>query len=120
MASKEELYVSVSPEEYKLAKLNILTSQADLLTTLKHMHSLKVLARQKHDLKIRLSRLFEKVLSDVDSIKEKMPLPKLPKSVQKEIEPEIFAEKTKTDSVKHDEIDKELKAIQEKLRELNV
>ncbi len=116
MASKEELFVSVSPEAYRLNKSNVLMSQADLLATLKRLHNLKVLARQKQDLKNRLHKLFSIVSSDIEALQNKMPTPKIPKSIQKDEEVE---EKTKESFAKRDEIEDELKAIQEKLRELN-
>ena len=114
MASKEELYISFSPESYKINKSNLLMSQADLLATLKKLHHLKILARQKQDLKKKLYQLFTSTLSEIDSIQDKMPTPKLPKTVQKPEEPKI-----KESFTKRDDIEDELKAIQEKLRELN-
>ena len=114
MATKEELYVSFSPESYKLNKSNILQSQADLLSTLKRLHHLKILARQKQDLKKKLYKLFTSTLSEIDSIQDNMPTPKVPKTVQKSEEPKI-----KESFTKRDDIEDELKAIQEKLRELN-
>ena len=116
MASKEELFVSIPPEVYRTNKSNILMSQADLLTTLKRLHNLKVLARQKQDLKKRLHKLFEMVSSEVDSIQNKMPTPKVPKSIHLEEEP---TPKIKESFAKRDDIEDELKLIQEKLRELN-
>ena len=83
MATKEELYVSFSPDSYKSNKSNLLMSQADLLTTLKRLHHLKILARQKQDLKKKLHKLFSSTLSEVDSIQDHMPTPKIPKTVQK-------------------------------------
>jgi len=116
MASKEELFVSFSPKAYRLNKSNILMSQADLLTTLKRLHNLKVLARQKQDQKKRLHKLFSMVLSDIDSIQDKMPTPKVPKSIQKVEEPKT---KIKESFAKRDDIEDELKLIQEKLQQLN-
>ena len=90
-------------------------SQADLLTTLKRLHNLKVLARQKHDLKKRLHKLFTMISSDIDSIQDKMPTPKVPKSIH----PEEEIKEPKQSFAKRDDIEDELKLIQEKLRELN-
>ena len=78
-------------------------SQADLLTTLKRLHHLKILARQKQDLKKKLYKLFASTLSEIDSVQGNMPTPKVPKVVK----------------TKRDDIEDELLAIQEKLRELN-
>ena len=114
MASKEELYISIPPEDYRETKSNILTGQTDLLRTLKRLHNLKVLARQKNDLKKRLYKLLSSTLSHIDSIQEEVPTTKLPKSIQKE-EPS----KLKGSFSKQEEIENELILIQEKLRELN-
>jgi hypothetical protein len=118
MASKEDLYVSIQPEPYRVSKLNVLTGQADLLNSLKHLQNLKVLARQKRDLKLSLHRNISTVLTMIESIKSKFPevkSPKLPK-VEKT---EVVEVKKKVDYSKHDEIDDELMRINEKLRQLN-
>lgn len=114
MASKEELYVSIDPEDYRKAKSNVLTGQADLLITLKRLHNLKVLARQKTDLKKRLHKILSSTLSYIDLIQEEVPTTKLPKSIQKE-EPS----KLKESFSKQEKIENELMLIQQKLRELN-
>jgi hypothetical protein len=115
MATKEELYVSFSPEDYREGKSNVLMAQAELLGTLKRLHKLKVLARQRIDLKKRLHRLFASTISEIDSIQEKVPTPKIPKTVQHTEEPEI---KKETFS-KRDDIEDELVLINQKIRELN-
>ena len=116
MATKEELYVSISPEIYKKNKSNILMNQADLLKTLKHLHNLTILARQKRDLKIRLHKLFEIVISEIDLVQDKIPTPRVPKAVSKKDEPE---EKEKKSFSRRKDIEEELKLIQSKLIELN-
>jgi len=117
MADKDELYFSITQDKYRENKSALLSSQADLLKALKHLHGLRVLARQKADLKVRLHKLFESALKNTEILQGKMPTPKVPKSVHKEEpkeeEPEVFS------SVKRDDIEDELRAIQEKLRELN-
>ena len=116
MVTKEELFISISPETYRLNKSSILMSEADLLGTLKRIHNLKVLARQKQDLKKRLHKLFSIILSETESIQDKTPTPKVPKSIQKT---EKTEEKIKESFPKRDDIEDELRLIQEKLRELN-
>ena len=116
MASKEELYVSIDPDNYRKDKSQLLNSQADLLNILKRLHNLKVLARQKHDLKIRLSKLLNSTLSEIDNLQDKMPTPKIPKSVREE---EPKKEEKKRDFSRRDDIEEELKQIQEKLMQLN-
>ena len=116
MATKEEIYVSISQDSYRENKSNVLMSKADLLETMKRLHNLKVLARQKQDLKRKLHKILSSTLSDINSIQEKIPTPKIPKTIKKEIVEEI---KTKQSLSKRDGIEDELKSIQEKLRELN-
>ena len=116
MASKEELFVSISPKNYRQNKSNILKSQADLLQILKRFHTLKVLARQKHDYKKKLSKLLSSTTSELDSIQSKIPTPSIPKTIQKQ---ETKTTTPKETFPKRDDIEEELKLIQEKLRELN-
>ena len=113
---KEELYVSVAPEIYRKSKSNVLLNQVDLLQTLKRLHNLKILSNQKYDLKEQLHGLLTSTLSQIDSIQEKMPTPKMPKTIQKHEEIKI---KQQIPLSKRDEIEDELKLIQAKLQELN-
>jgi len=117
MASKEDLYISIEPTYYKLAKSNLLNSQANLLKILKHFQNLKVLARQKEDLKKRLYKQSDSVISEIRILRDKIPSAKLPKGIEKKEgdSKEIIQEGL----TKKDSIEKELMAIQEKLRELN-
>ena len=116
MASKEELFVSIAPSTYMGNKSNILKNQADLLQSLRRLHNLKVLTRQKNDLKIRLNKLMSLAMLEIDSIQGRMPTPKIPKAIQK-YEPQ---ETKPTESFYvRNEIENELKQIQEKLRQLN-
>ena len=116
MASKEELFISIGPDAYRETKSNILSSQADLLTTLKRLHNLKVLVRQKNDLKKRLQKLLSSTLREIDLTQDNIPTSKIPASVkEKEEEPKEIKESFS----KRDDIEDELKLIQEKLRELN-
>ncbi|MBU2576731.1 MAG: hypothetical protein KKF50_03335 [Nanoarchaeota archaeon] len=119
MASEEELYVSINPDIYRANKLNILINQSDLLSTLKRLQNLKVLARQKDDLKRKIRRHLTAILNSIDAIQKGIPTPKIPKVVEKrnaEIEP---PEEVQEQFTKRAEIEEELMAIQEKLRELN-
>jgi hypothetical protein len=116
MATKDEIYISLSPETYRQNKSQILKSQADLLNTLKHLHNLKVIAKQKAELKIRLDKLLSGVIKHLDVEKTQLPTPTLPKTVR----PEEEAKEPMTYSPsKREAIDKELQSIQEKLKELN-
>ena len=116
MASKEELYISLTPEVYRLNKSQVLSGQADLLKTLKHLYNLKVISKQKAELKIRLRRLLLNTLKDIETIKNVTPSSKIPKVVRH------VEKKVSEISFKHspkDSINAELKEIQKKLNALN-
>ena len=114
MATEEEIYISIPLPDYKTSKLNTLMAQTDLLQILKKLHKLKVLSRQKRDLKTSLQKLITSTLIQIDSIQNKIPTSKVPKTIQKRKK----AEKKETFS-KRSTIEKELQLINEKLRELN-
>lgn len=116
MATKEELYISVTQLNYRTIKSDALMAQADLLKILKKLQNLKVLSRQKQDLKKALQKLISSTLSQIDSIQNKIPTPKIPKTIQIKIEPKI---EPKIIHSKKDKIEEELKLISEKLKELN-
>ena len=113
---KEELYVSISPETYRNSKSKILLNQVDILQIAKKLQNLKILSKQKYELKKQLQQLLSSTLSQLEIMQEKMPTPKIPKAVQK-TEEEI--EKPKASPSNQSGIDEELKSIQAKLQELN-
>jgi hypothetical protein len=122
---EEELYMFIRPEDYRFGKSNVLKGQADLLNSVKRIYNLKVLARQKHDLKKQLSRLLNSAIKDISDFQERLPNPKIPKMIQKKVE-EVkvdfkFEEKKpkERNSSLRDSIDIELRDIQEKLKRLN-
>jgi chaperonin cofactor prefoldin len=131
MASRNELYLSVNSENYKNSKLNVLNIQANILKILRHFQNLKVLSRQKEDLKKRLHKLSSSLISEIGSIQNKMPSPDIPKEIQEkfnkkeesieEIKPKIKQKKivVKRDLNKTHDIEEELKEIREKLNSLN-
>jgi len=118
MGTEESIYISVSNQSYKQNKSNILNSQANLLNILKHIHHLKVLSREKNDLKAKILKSSLSIINDLDSLQEKMPHPKIQKSKvrQKDVKGEM---PKKVEDKATGDIDKELLKIQEKLRELN-
>jgi uncharacterized membrane-anchored protein YjiN (DUF445 family) len=119
MATNEELFVSIPPETYRYGKSAALMSQAGLLRTMKHLQNMKVLARERNDLKKRLLKLLSSTSKKLDSLKNKLPEPEIPKELRKKktkksaplVKTEVFEEE--------DRIEKELKDIQAKLRQLN-
>lgn len=117
MVDKEDLYVSIDRGVYRIGKAGVLISQASSLNTLKRLYNLKVLSRQKTDLKKMLLKLLVSVEADIKKIQNNMPTTGLPRSVSREIEtPKVV---TKASSSKRNSIDEELRLIQEKLAALN-
>jgi hypothetical protein len=129
MADEDELYISVNPETYRSGKANVLVCKSSSLTTLKKLNNLKILERQKNELKKELKKLFSSVRSDISEIQKLIPTTDVPKFVKKAISPikkkstvskesKIIEENFKQQP-KESSIDFELRMIQEKLRELN-
>jgi len=122
MTATEELFISISPGIYRQNKSGILMSEADLLQILKHLQNMKVLSRKKNDLKIQFKKLISSTMSQIKSLQNKMPAPKIPEKIQKKKVPkQNLGEKPKIKKTfsKRDKIENELKLINEKLRELN-
>ncbi len=123
MASEEELYISIDPDVYRANKLNTLTNQADLLSTLKRLQNLKVLARQKNDLKKKILRHLNTVKNHIETIQKTVPTPKVPRIIKQReeelMEPSEEPEEVQRQVSRRAEIEEELMTIQEKLRELN-
>ena len=131
MASKEEIYLSLNKEDYKNSKSNNLNSQANILKILKHFQNLKILSRQKDDLKKRLHKLSSSLISEIELIQNKMPSSNIPEEIQiniKKKEEPLETPKPKSkpkrvvvkrDLNKTQDIEDELKEIREKLNSLN-
>jgi uncharacterized membrane protein YgaE (UPF0421/DUF939 family) len=121
MATEQDLFVSISPQTYRRGKSLILTSQADLLQSLKHLNSLRVLSRQKSDLKKQLHALASSTLTQINSIQTKIPAPQIPKSAYKNNHKTNLTPSPKEDKTfsKRNSIEEELRLIQAKLKELN-
>ena len=115
MALKEELYLSIEPQVYKKNKSNILENQVALLQILKKLHALRILARQKHELKKQLEKLLSTIKTEILTLQNKFPTAELPKTI-KPIKEKI---KIEQEISRRDDIEEELKIIQEKLKQLN-
>lgn len=113
---EEQIYISINPTIYRKNKSNILLSQSDLLQIIKKLHNLRTLSVQRSELKNELKKLIISTISKINALQEKMPNPKLPKRL---IKHEKVISSKKVPNKKTMEIDEELQAIREKLRELN-
>lgn len=116
MAKTEELYISFEPKNYRLSKAQVLSSQIDLINSIKHLKNLKEFEARKVKLKQRLHQIYESVIEITTKLEKKMPEPNLPRSLQlSKIKEEVSIEIPEDIA----SIDKELMEIQAKLRELN-
>lgn len=118
---KEDLYILIGPDNYRIAKSQVLESQAGLLKVMKHLQNLKFLSRQKLDLQVQLHTLFEMLVGETNLMEKNLPKPILPKIIQQEavVVPGEIPQEIKRDYSKRDEIDAELQSIKEKLKMLN-
>jgi hypothetical protein len=115
---KEEIYISIKPEIYRENKSNILLAQAEFLHSMKRVQNLRILAKQRLELKSELHKFISSILAQVKKLEEKLPNPKIPKELQhKEIKKSI-SKKKKIDP-KSMEIDEEIQFINQKLHQLN-
>lgn len=135
MATKEELYISLDPQEYKQGKTQILNTELDVITTIRHFNSIKKLAKQKALLKARLHKLFDDIAKSTEFIETHMPKPSIPKSLQKSINPQqnqkvVISRESLSQTAKQASqepkmdaqdrrLDNELQEIRNKLRMLN-
>jgi len=117
---EEAVYLSVNPESYKSSKLRILNSEESLLHSLKTIHNLRVLTRQKNDLKITLQKSVAALHSMVDSMILKMPNPNVPEKLRYgNVNSGIEKKGIKDNLLKRKEIEEELLLVREKLKALN-
>ncbi|MBT3642570.1 hypothetical protein HN604_01175 [archaeon] len=116
---KDEVYVSMEQPQYRKSKADILGCQAGFLKTLKHIHNLRVYARRKNDLKIELKNDLNVLLTHLELIQAKMPIPKVPKLKKKReiVVKEVISHSPEIE--RRNEVETELKMIQEKLKSLN-
>ncbi len=95
-------------------------SQVELLHSLKHLQNLKVLSRQKNDLRRKFHKLLSSIIRQVDALQAKLPTPQLPETIQKHEELRLESpSKIRKEFPKRDAIEEELMQIQAKLQALN-
>ena len=115
--SSQDLYVSINQDFYRNGKKNVLHSQADLLIMLKYLHKLRVLARRRNDLKIKLHKTSVSLQKEIETLRKHLPMPKSVKKVIAATKKKEHAKKEETDTFSN--IEEELKQIQEKLASMN-
>ncbi len=110
----QDIFISITPQNYRENKKNLLISQINSLDSLKHLKNLKILSTKKSELKIKLSKLLSSLSGDLNKFEENLPdVPKTKRAKQSyEDESIIFNEEP-------DVIDNELLEIKNQLNKLN-
>ena len=121
--SDKSLFISISPEEYKSNKNDLLNSQTEVLNSMKNMHRMVQLKREKTKLKNRMNRLLNSLLKDIDELEVQLPKPKIPKKIREKkqsiTQPIQIEEKFEEEIEQQDKIEQELLNVREKLKKLN-
>ncbi len=116
----ESVYISVNRESHKENKRRILSAQESLLHSLKLLHNLQVLSRQKNDLKIRLQKSIVSIHGMIDLMILKIPNPEVPKKITtNNLKSSEINSEHKDIKLKRQDIEDELLLIREKLNALN-
>jgi len=132
----EELYISINKEDFGTARYNSLSARADILKSLKSLHNIQIIKKQKNELRRRLKTLLGELRASFDRLEQNMPSPeqallelnsireKLQEQKTGEVNKEMGDKKQEQKEkqkprTKRDEFDEELMEIQEKLNKLN-
>lgn len=118
--TQSSIHVKLEAEEAATSKKILLTSQRDLLISLKFMKQYFALRSDELRLKEKLHRKLKETLTDIKKIEKDLPNPKIPEILKKADEEEYeFDKKQKKRREKYDnDIESQLADIQEKLRNL--
>jgi len=116
--AEEGIYVSLSVEEQRKYRSELLLAQTEVLSLMKKMQTVKEIRGEKAEYRLKLAREFATVLEGLKRFHEKMPNPKIPKNfldkspvVEKTyVVPEVESE------MDEDALERELREIQEQLK----
>jgi len=121
MASKKELYLSLDSQSYRGGKSSILLGEESLIMSLKYLNNLRILSKQKNDIRKKLKKLLTEIISEIDNLETRIPAPEIPliSKEEKNLEKKKQKKKQKEVITKKNPLEEELKLIREKLRILN-
>ena len=125
MANQQPVYISIDSYQYKKNKVNLLSSQADLINSMKRLENIKILRAGKSQAKKQLYILFGALSKNIEKIQNKLPEPKIPNQHKTKIPHIKIPETEETNFSKNIEqerqrdLDLELSEIKAKLRKLN-
>jgi vacuolar-type H+-ATPase subunit I/STV1 len=70
---KQDLYVSISPEDYKENKQELLNTEIALLNVLKHLEIIRQIRREKAALKMLLKEQIDSAIERVAKLRAELP-----------------------------------------------
>ena len=129
--AEEGIYVSLTSEEQRKYRSELLLAQTDVLNLIKKMQTIKEIRSEKAEYRQKLAREYSNVLEGIKRFNEKMPNPKIPKNfldkspveskplVEKTIVEKVSISQPSESTMDEDALEKELREIQEQLQMIN-
>lgn len=118
----DNIYISLSTEEQRKYRSELLLAQTEVLNLMKKILSLKEIRDEKTKYRLKLAKETALVLEGIKRFNEKIPKPKLPKHLLEKVSL-LETEENETDENEYvlDEnvLENELQEIQEQLKKIN-
>jgi len=114
------IFYTLDPELYKTAKMDLLSSKSSVLISRNYALKCVEYCQQEEIIKIEIKKILNKIAFSLREMKAKLPVIKIPKE-EKKVDVVEKKQESKQKEEKVDlktEIDSELDAINEKLRQL--
>ena len=114
MADEKLIHVRLEYEDAIQSKKDILSSEMDLLKIIQTIKKYHELRSKEFKLKIKLYRQIKTLLTEIRRLQKNLPELKIPKILKKHETKEIISKK----EIANDDIESQLREIQEKLNSL--
>jgi hypothetical protein len=121
--ANEGIYISLTSDEQRKNRSEILMIQSDVITLIKKISELEDLRKEKREVSSKLAQEYISLIKKLKTLDSEMPSPQMPKpkNVEKtipkvEVEPKI--KKPKNEKSKHHDLEEELLEIQRQLKML--
>ncbi len=124
--TEDNIYISLTAEEQRRYRSELLLAQTEVLNLMKKLASLEEIRAGKKEYRLKLAREFSVVLEGIKRFNEKMPNPKIPKNLVenvKETNTKILDEEEISSiddsNFNEDSLERELREIQDQLKKMN-
>jgi len=122
---EKPLYISVEYHNYKQSKSEMLNSQINLLTSMKHLQNLKQIKDEKFKTKLQLYSLLSGLAHKINELESKLPEVDMPeetpiKQPKENNKITVKSQQPEPEIEDNTGIEFELRQVQEKLRRLNI